>query len=132
LFFGSGFRQRCDSEAAGYRQLAAAGVRVPAVLATLADNGVAALVLEWLQGESLAARSPAQWSPALADDFCAQLAQMYRAGLLQQDLHLDNFLVTVNGLYVIDAGSVIHHESLSLKARNENLALLCAQASLPA
>lgn len=132
LFFGSGFRQRCDSETTGYRQLAAAGVRVPAVLATLADNGVAALVLEWLQGESLAARSPAQWSPALADDFCAQLAQMYRAGLLQQDLHLDNFLVTVNGLYVIDAGSVIHYESLSLKARNENLALLCAQASLPA
>lgn len=132
LFFGSGFRQRCDSEAAGYRQLAAAGVRVPAILATLADNDVAVLVLEWLEGESLAAQSPADWPATLADDFCAQLAQMYRAGLVQEDLHLDNFLATANGLYVIDAGSVSHHENLSLKARNENLALLCAQASLPA
>lgn len=132
LFFGSGFRQRCDSEVAGYRQLATAGVRVPAVLATLAANDVAALVLEWLEGESLAAQSPADWSATLADDFCAQLAQMYRADLLQQDLHLDNFLATASGLYVIDAGSVRHQQGLSLKARNENLALLCAQASLPA
>lgn len=132
LFFGSGFRQRCDSEVTGYRQLATAGVRVPAVLATFADNDVAALVLEWLEGKSLAAQSPADWPALLADDFCAQLAQMYRAGLVQQDLHLDNFLVTANGLYVIDAGSVSHQEGLSLKVRNDNLALLCAQASLPA
>lgn len=131
LFFGSGFRQRCDNEAAGYRQMLAAGVRVPQILATLADNGAAALVLEWLDGRSLSAQPPADWPAALADDFCAQLEQMYRAGLMQQDLHLDNFLVTANGLCVIDAGSVSHQDGLSLKARNENLALLCAQASLP-
>ena len=131
LFFGSDFRKRCDSEAAGYRQMAAAGVRVPEVLATLAEKDVAGLVLEWLDGNSLSARSPADWPSSLADDFCTQLAQMYRAGLVQQDLHLDNFLVTASGLHVIDAGSVSHRDVLSREVRNENLALLCAQAALP-
>lgn len=132
LFFGVRFRERCDNEAQGYSLMAAAGVRVPAVLAMPADDQVAALVLEWLDGDSLAAQSPAQWPAGLADDFCDQLTRMYDAGLVQQDLHLDNFLVTPTGVHVIDAGSVSQQAALSQEARSDNLALLCAQATLPA
>ena len=64
-----------------------------------------------------------QWLQLLA-----VLAQCYRAGVYQEDLHLGNFLLSPHGFYAIDPASCRAFSSTF--TRNNNLALLLAQMPL--
>lgn len=58
------------------------------------------------------------------------LASLHRAGLVQTDLHLDNFLLDEDGCcYVIDGDAVqrVKRDTLSREASLKNLAILFAQ-----
>lgn len=58
------------------------------------------------------------------------VAYMHDKGLMQEDLHLENFLISGNQIYAIDGDTICSEnraESLRLKASSRNLALLFAQ-----
>ena len=58
------------------------------------------------------------------------VGELHDAGLVQEDLHLENFLVSDDQIYVIDGDAVCVRQAgkpLDLKASSRNLALLFAQ-----
>lgn len=97
------------------------------------------VVLEWLEGDSLLDvwhdNSRAELNSSKLDVLRQALkltTLMHSRGLYQQDLHLDNFILTEFGLKAIDAGGVkTQHLSKPLSANlvQENLAVLLAQLS---
>ncbi len=113
LFVDSSAAARHRSrEESGVRALLDAGIRTPEILGAgaLADGGEF-ILFEYLQNaDSLAA----QWDAASTDpDHMAVLRQalstigaMHRAGLVQHDIHLDNFLLCRDALYCIDGADV--------------------------
>lgn len=143
LFIASGSVRHWQQERAGIAALQAAAVPTPPTLAALAlAGGGHVLLTEFLApAESLdqiwsrlATHTPGDAAattvlrPALA-----MLGKMHAAGLVQEDLHLGNFLNSNGQLFVIDGDAV---RSLAAgKPLNEtqaarNLAILLAQ--LPA
>ena len=56
------------------------------------------------------------------------IAAQHNAGLLQKDLHPDNFLFTYDKLYTIDGGSIkCHSHAIALPSSINQIALLLAQ-----
>ena len=58
------------------------------------------------------------------------IASLHNAGVLQEDLHLDNFLVSGGKIYVIDGDAIVNKgngKALSNAVSNRNLALFFAQ-----
>lgn len=56
------------------------------------------------------------------------LAQQHEAGVVQNDLHLENFLIAGRQVYSIDTSTIrVHKRALSRKASLANLGLLFAQ-----
>lgn len=92
----------------------------------------AVLIQEWVGGQSGQATLRGERGLALAEELLNSLFLLYRAGLRQLDLHLDNFLFDGERFLVIDAGEVVplpgglRYEPAIL----DNLALFCAQAPL--
>jgi tRNA A-37 threonylcarbamoyl transferase component Bud32 len=119
----------------GIEALAGAGVTTPQLLHTgqLAD-GSYLLVLDRL----LHARTALQWwqtlkSQADRQGFLLQLVELtaglHETGLVQRDLHLENFLVSGQQIFAIDGDSISVRGNgpLDLKTSSRNLALLYAQ-----
>jgi len=132
LCFAPDHRRAIAGEASNLGRLADAGVRVPSVRGVVEQPGISVLLLEWLpDARPLADIAVDDWPGALAADFCHQLDSMLAANLIQDDLHLGNFLSAGDGLYVVDAGDIAALEKVSVGRRRDNLALLCAQAPLP-
>lgn len=90
-----------------------------------------ALIFEYIDG---AKHLDAQTGAAEVQDFLLQavpmLARTHQQGLLQQDLHPDNFIFTGTDLWCIDGSEMRQRASLSASAKMGNLALLLAQFSL--
>ena len=89
---------------------AAAGVRVPAVVAAVERRGAlayrASLATRWIAGGQelagwLAGKEPAAAAAALLDAG-RQLARMHDAGISHPDVNLRNLLVTGEGVHVLD------------------------------
>ena len=55
------------------------------------------------------------------------IGRMHQVGLVQQDIHLDNFLFSGGQAYVIDGASVEAYENLKNKMALKNVALFFAQ-----
>lgn len=128
-------RRHWGREKDGAEALRRARVCSPAVLfAGQLDDGVHVLVFEFLPE---AQTSLEVWNglATLAEraDFLRQLAGLlavlHEAGLVQEDLHLENFLVSGQKLYAIDGDGICVQGStpLDLNASSKNLALLFAQ-----
>lgn len=71
-------------------------------------------------------------SPKLLDQFLETIAKHHLAGVLQNDIHLDNFLVAKNKIYSIDCADIkvpkkSRIKSLSRRASLKNLGTLYAQ-----
>ncbi len=118
----------------GYQRLCEAMVQVPACyLGWGAEAGdVYALIYEYIEGPSLFDL----WQAADTQD--ARTAYMLKAaevvaklhdhGLCQTDIHLDNFMMSGDILYTLDAGTVEEGASpLDKKTSLENVALMLAQ-----
>jgi tRNA A-37 threonylcarbamoyl transferase component Bud32 len=115
------WQRECD----GLHALQAANIATPSLLAsgTLEEGGHYVLT-EFLHD----ARPPVVIDPATLTPAFRQLGLLHRTGLLQEDAHLDNFLLRNDAVLVVDGAAIrpLHGED----DRLANLALLFAQ--LPA
>ncbi|MEO1901600.1 MAG: phosphotransferase [Alcanivorax sp.] len=131
LFF-AGHQDEARREVARHRELIAAGLAVPALRHESQDAHGAILITDWVAGQSGQAALRGERGLALGEDLLDSLFSLYRAGLRQLDLHLDNFLFDGERFLVIDAGEMaplpggLRHEPAIL----DNLALFCAQTPL--
>jgi tRNA A-37 threonylcarbamoyl transferase component Bud32 len=126
----------CQRDVQGIAALHNAGVHAPALLfqgITCPDNQPV-LVLECIQGKDL------KWVWEQEEDTNTQLnlieslvlsvADMHSAGLYHHDMHLGNFILADNSLYVIDGGGIevkVSHGPLPETLSIQNLAMLFAQ-----
>jgi tRNA A-37 threonylcarbamoyl transferase component Bud32 len=123
-----------EREVQGLKAFNAAGIPTPQIIAELTiANSITVLVTEYLSN----AKSPCSLLklPAETNDstevlkqFFTLLAKFHKAGLAQNDLHLDNFLLKDNVLYAIDAANLKNTKlPLSTDAALDNLALFFSQ-----
>ncbi|MBK8524112.1 MAG: hypothetical protein IPL58_08265 [Betaproteobacteria bacterium] len=141
LFIAPGSERHWQRESCGVEALRAAGLTTPKILVSgaLAEGGYALLAEFHADAESLATA----WAGAkdfAVGDYVAMgvlspvlevLARMHQAGVVQEDLHLGNFLRTADRLLVIDGDSVKNFgRPLTAAEAADNLGMLLAQ--LPA
>lgn len=123
-------RRELQDEASVLRGLKAKGLAAPAIVASLEDGEERALVLEHLGRKSAKTVLGTLAEPEIDDLVNALVAftgQMHAAGAMQDDIHLENFVLHDGRWHVIDAGGVTLADGFSRKARLNNLALLLAQ-----
>jgi tRNA A-37 threonylcarbamoyl transferase component Bud32 len=142
LFVGRRCKKHWQQEQAGLEALALAGVPTPRLIAAtpMAAGGYALFTAFLDPAESLseswarvADRSPGD-GEALATlaPVLSMLGRLHAAGLVQDDLHLGNFLRHEGRLFVIDGDSVriiSRGQPLPLTTACANLAVLLAQLS---
>ncbi|KZY37120.1 hypothetical protein A3754_00670 [Alcanivorax sp. HI0083] len=126
-----------DSKAAGRNEyslletLAAQGVCVPEALALLEQDNHALLLMEPVLGAGLDELLADGVDLPLLKSLLDTVWGLYKAGWIQTDLHLGNFLVNGDGEVVcLDAGAIKPVPSRGAAALADNLALMCAQATL--
>lgn len=123
-------------ELRGLAALHGAGIEAPAVIHSgTADHGAVHVIL--LQPVSEARTFEVAWEQArdeptrigLLEQAARTIARHHRAGLVQRDIHLDNFLLSSGRLYTIDGGGIeiAGREELPVRQSRRNLALFLAQ-----
>ena len=140
LFVAGASARHWQQEKTGVEALLRAGIQTPELLlATLLPAGGHVLLTRYLDAaQSLAeawfpvAQLPAGSAVALdvLRPACRALGAMHAAGLVQQDLHLGNFLRCAEQLFVIDGDAVravSPGQPLGEPLATRNLALLLAQ-----
>jgi tRNA A-37 threonylcarbamoyl transferase component Bud32 len=124
LFLGPDRGRYRDREQRGIEWMAGAGVPVPEVVDRVVGEGIDGLVLEYLSE----ARPVGPRDQTRLEQVAELLGRMHEAGLVQADLHLDNFLATERGVYAVDGDGIRRRRGrLSLGAGLDNLAVLAAQ-----
>lgn len=140
LFVGASAARHAEREAAGIAALATAGIATPGVIAQGSiDGGGYYLLTEFLAD---AVTLQAKWDAlpgvkpgdseavTLLGMALRAIARMHAQGLLQGDLHLGNFLLAGDELYVIDGDAVeasTPGAPLPQRQAETNLALFFAQ-----
>lgn len=131
LYTGSRAERDWQREQNGSVAMQLRGIRTPQLLNSVRlDNCFVLIYVALEPADSVASRyAKTQGQQAMLRQECVKLlAQLHNASLLHTDLHLDNFLISDELLYVIDAGSVRYQEKLpSRSAAEANLAMLLAQ-----
>lgn len=124
LFLAAEAARHGERERAGIAALQAAGLPTPALryAAPLPEQGFVVLSDFLVDAESLGTRWAAKPEAATLFPALRVLGQMHAHGLIQIDLHLDNFLHRATQCWVIDGDGV-----RPSTATTENLALLLAQ-----
>lgn len=128
-------RRHWAREKQGIEALQCAGVATPELLfCGVADEGTPVLVSSYLPDAETAmdiwAFSESEQKAVLLRQLAAMVGRMHEAGLVQEDLHLENFLVSADEIYAIDGDAVrIRYagKPLALKPSSRNLSLLFAQ-----
>ncbi len=119
----------------GINLLQQSNVPTPDVLhlATTADRKGAVLIIDYLQeGESLTAKFERTSGKTERDDILRLaveiIARTHRAGLIQQDIHLDNFMLSASRVYILDGGDIRETtEENETEVKLSNLATFLAQ-----
>lgn len=140
LFVGASAARHAEREAAGIAALSAAGIATPGVVAQgVIEGGGNYLFTEFLaeavtlqaKWDALPRVKPGDSEAVLLLGMALRtIARMHAQGLLQGDLHLGNFLLAGNDLYVIDGDAVeasAPGEPLPQRQAETNLALFFAQ-----
>ena len=141
IFFARGrWEQHVAREVAGIGALLEAGLPTPDLLGCgqCLDGESGFVLLEYLaESESVRERwerSPAQERAVLLQDVVTLIARCHAHGLLQKDLHMDNFLLQGDALVLLDAAAVEQHAGDAEGVDNvnslRNLALFLAQFPL--
>jgi len=128
-------RRHWRRELDGLQALHGTGVAAPRILYSGASvpEGWLVLVLQAIEpAHNLRDVWDRQWSAAERRDWLGRLvdllARLHGAGLVQTDLHLNNFLASGDRLYALDGDGVCGYRRwLSRLASLDNLALLFAQ-----
>ncbi|MDP2346483.1 MAG: lipopolysaccharide kinase InaA family protein [Gammaproteobacteria bacterium] len=140
LFFARGrWTHHLERETRGIAVITEAGIATPDLLATGAsvDEGTGVLLLKYIDSSNSVGQrwenSNATERDALLHKVVMLIARCHSKGLLQKDIHLDNFLLKGDDLYLLDAASVERHESgqdcagVDSVRSLQNLALFFAQ-----
>ncbi len=143
LFVGRRCKKHWQQERAGLEALVLAGVPTPELVAAMpmAGGGYALLTTFLDPAESVveswahvAGRQPGDGEAlAIVGPVMAMLGRLHAAGLVQEDLHLGNFLFHEGQLFVVDGDAVrviSRGQALTPSRASANLAVLLAQ--LPA
>ncbi len=116
------------------KTLQEAGIPTPKIIAeSTVAKSITVLITEYLQDAEnpcslLKLNDPENRTREILNQFFALLAEFHKAGLVQKDLHLNNFLIKGNILYAIDAANLKKTGSpLSASAASDNIALFFAQ-----
>jgi hypothetical protein len=129
LFFaGRGAARHFRRERDGLAALRAAGVATPELLAAGVAEGAPLLILEFLADARPLSRIPKATMPR--DAILSTLRRLHAAGLRQNDIHPDNFLVASNVVHCIDGDGVDARQAghpLPERLARDNLALFLAQ-----
>jgi tRNA A-37 threonylcarbamoyl transferase component Bud32 len=135
IFLGVDGGKYCQRERAGVQTLQEAGIQTAQLVgqACLKDKGSEVLLLEYLSdvrhlSELIDSREEA--GDALLNLAVEMVAKMHDKGLQHKDCHLGNFLVTEQGLYLIDGDAVSKSNRLVQAHAFENLALFFVQLPL--
>tara|TARA_R100001377_G_scaffold50258_3_gene29229 strand:+ start:462 stop:1955 length:1494 start_codon:yes stop_codon:yes gene_type:complete len=138
LFFARGrWEQHLQREIQGVNALCSAGIKSAQLLGSgkLVDGRCGFLLLRYIDGgESLGQRWERAAPPArvaLLQQVVSLIADCHERGLLQKDIHLDNFLLKDSVVYLLDAGDLERYPNNSdgVDGVNSlrNLALFLAQ-----
>jgi len=121
-------------ETDGLNILHAAGIAAPKIiLKTTLSNGIIVVITEYLEdaftiSTLLKATLEKETKKNILEKIFELIAQFHKAGLAQNDLHLDNFIFKDNVLYAIDAANLKKKVApLPSGAAVKNLALFFAQ-----
>lgn len=126
-------RVHAEREARGARAMLARGVRTAELRATACVGEAHIVVYERIAPARTAAEV---WAvtphEAQREDLFRKLAEavarQHNAGLIQEDLHLGNFLLRGEDVYTLDAAAiVVQRDPIGRVKALDNLALLCAQ-----
>lgn len=123
VFFGKGARRYWQRELSGAASLARAGLTTPALVnqGALADDQGFVVLYAALD----AAVAPDARDQQAVAQVVRSLAQLHERQLIQTDPHLDNFLLSADKLYVVDADGV--RPARRLQQQLDNLAAFFAQ-----
>ena len=133
LFIGRGARRYANREVSGVLALEDSGVRTPFFewRASLLEGGGEVLAFEYIEGAS---NLIDEWDKAdgnlkldLMKQVIPELAKLHESGVVQRDIHPENFLILGNKIYTIDGGNVIRRHQLRENQSLDNLALFLAQ-----
>ncbi len=137
IFYRPGhWKQSILRDLRGMTSLREAGIPAPKVISqnSIADQNGAVLLIEYLkQANSLlslfaGASTDAERYSIMAMGVGA-IARCHKAGLWQRDIHLGNFMLSSDKVYVLDGGDIKGEgKPLDSKTRLQNLAVFFAQA----
>ena len=127
---------QCDKEVAGITKLHDAGLKTPKILfAGQTSKKESVLVTERIMNSQdvftfLENESDKIKSTKLFLQVVSVLSQLHVAGILQQDLHLGNFLTDGNSIYALDCAEMkFTNEPISRKQSIKQLSTLYASTS---
>lgn len=124
LFLGPGRTRYCEREKRGLGWLEEADLPVARVLNHIRTPAVAGLVIDYLNEAEVVSAS----DQAAVERVATLLGHMHEAGLWQEDLHLENFMLGPGGVHAIDGDGVrCRANAVPAGAGLEDLARLTAQ-----
>ena len=140
LFISDAAGRHLLRERDGIAALSAAGIATPEIIAEGRFDGGGCILLTRFLGSAVSLADLWNAAPRTDDDDAGvalltpaveAVGSMHRAGLSQHDLHLGNFLIEGDRLFVIDGDAIDRHSApLPPAQASANLAILLAQ--LPA
>jgi tRNA A-37 threonylcarbamoyl transferase component Bud32 len=129
-------RRHWSRELEGAKALKDAQLATPEILfAGFLDDKTPILMFDWLPKSQTALEVLQDWEHAeqnteLLGKLAKVIAGLHDAGLVQEDLHLDNFLVSDRKVYAIDGQAISTRKigrALNLTASSRNLAVFFSQ-----
>lgn len=130
IFLGSGKSKYLLRERSGIEALQQAGISTALIqgVGSLDDFNGEILLLDFLPDvKHLSERITEK---AYLDSAIEMMARMHEKGLIHQDCHLDNFLISNEKLFLVDGDAVHQEANLSKVKAMENLALFSVQLPL--
>jgi len=122
-------RRLLQKEQEGHQLAADAGLILPAIaLVSETAEGLLAIAYDWLPDAHAFDEADLQ-DVGLCQQLIKLMAKLHQAGLIHDDLHVDNLLLSAEKLYLVDYASVqrLSGKSLSVSPSLKNLALLIVQ-----
>jgi tRNA A-37 threonylcarbamoyl transferase component Bud32 len=136
LFTGSSAQRKLERELQGYRLVENAAIPSPSLLSFGGGKRGAWVLYEYLEDSKALSGIWAESvfnvkesEAALLRPAVELIAQLHKQGILQQDLHLDNFISEHGKLWLVDVGELSKgsRQPLSPEQAADNLGLFFAQ-----
>ena len=120
-----------QKEKQGYQLLSAKHILAPHLLHSGIENEIYFILFEFLQNttplKDAWSQSKKSEQPQLLRQLIATLATHHENGIIQKDLHLNNFLLSNTGVYTVDGADIRQFDPTDKQTASNNIALFFAQ-----